>query len=134
MRRLLPDPAELDDAGLVEAYRLPPGRSLRVNFVASLDGAVTVGGVSEGLGSPGDQRVFRILRALSDVEVSWDDEDRWLVVHRGSLRVVANLADAPREVPLDRPATGVLFATGDQPGIDRGTVTLPAETAVVLTT
>jgi 5-amino-6-(5-phosphoribosylamino)uracil reductase len=37
-----------------------------VNFVASLDGAVTVGGVSEGLGSPGDQRVFRVLRALAD--------------------------------------------------------------------
>jgi riboflavin-specific deaminase-like protein len=66
VRRLLPDPAELDDAGLVEVYRLPPGRSLRVNFVASLDGAITVGGVSEGLGSPGDQRVFRVLRALAD--------------------------------------------------------------------
>jgi len=63
---LLPEPAELDDAGLVEAYRLPPGRSLRVNFVASLDGAITVDGVSEGLGSPGDQRVFRTLRALAD--------------------------------------------------------------------
>lgn len=65
MRRLLPEPAELDD-GLVEAYRLPPGRSLRVNFVASLDGAVTVDGRSEGLGSPGDKRIFRLLRALSD--------------------------------------------------------------------
>ena len=66
MRRLLPDPAELDDDGLVEAYRLPPGRSLRVNFVVSLDGAVTVAGRSEGLGSPGDKRIFRVLRALSD--------------------------------------------------------------------
>jgi riboflavin biosynthesis pyrimidine reductase len=67
VRRLLPGPAELDDAGLVEAYRLPDGRSLRVNFVASPDGAITVGGVSEGLGSPGDQRVFQALRALADV-------------------------------------------------------------------
>ena len=67
MRRLLPGPAELDDSGLVEAYRLPDGRSLRVNFVASPDGAITVGGVSEGLGSPGDQRVFQALRALADV-------------------------------------------------------------------
>ncbi|TFV65924.1 UNVERIFIED_ORG: deaminase [Bacillus sp. AZ43] len=66
MRRLLPEPAELDDDALVEAYRLPAGRSLRVNFVASLDGAVTVGGVSEGLGSLGDKRVFRVLRALAD--------------------------------------------------------------------
>jgi riboflavin biosynthesis pyrimidine reductase len=67
VRRLLPDPAELDDAGLIEAYRLPAGRHLRVNFVASLDGATTVAGQSEGLGSPGDRRVFRVLRALADV-------------------------------------------------------------------
>lgn len=67
MRRLLPDPtADLDDAGLVEAYRLPDGRSLRVNFIASLDGATTVAGRSRGLQSPGDLRVFRLLRALAD--------------------------------------------------------------------
>jgi riboflavin biosynthesis pyrimidine reductase len=67
MRRLLPDPGPVDDAGLLEAYRLPPGRALRVNFIASLDGATTVDGVSEGLGSVGDRRVFRVLRALADV-------------------------------------------------------------------
>ena len=67
MRRLLPDPAELDDAGLIEAYRLPEGRHLRVNFIASLDGAVTVDGHSAGLGSPGDRRIFQMLRALADV-------------------------------------------------------------------
>ena len=71
MRRLLPgavgsDDAALDDDGLVEAYRRPPGRSLRVNFIASLDGAITVGGVSQGLGSPGDRRIFTVLRALAD--------------------------------------------------------------------
>src|SRR5688500_19130942 len=69
MRRLLPDPdgRHLDHAGLVAAYRLPPGRSLRVNFVASLDGAITVAGRSEGLGTPGDKRIFDLLRALADV-------------------------------------------------------------------
>jgi 5-amino-6-(5-phosphoribosylamino)uracil reductase len=67
MRRLLPDPAPLDDAGLAAAYRLPPGRSLRVNFVASLDGAITVAGRSAGLGTPGDKRIFDLLRALADV-------------------------------------------------------------------
>jgi riboflavin biosynthesis pyrimidine reductase len=67
MRRLLPDPGPLDDSGLLEAYRLPPGRALRVNFIASLDGATTIDGVSEGLGSVGDRRVFRVLRALADV-------------------------------------------------------------------
>ncbi|WP_040339714.1 dihydrofolate reductase family protein [Candidatus Blastococcus massiliensis] len=67
MRRLLPAPAELDDDGLVEAYRLPEGPALRVNFVASLDGSIAVDGKSAGLGSPGDRRVFRVLRALADV-------------------------------------------------------------------
>ena len=67
MRRLFPDPAELDDAGGVDAYRLPGGRHLRINFIASLDGVVTVDGKSGGLGSPGDRQVFRVLRALADV-------------------------------------------------------------------
>jgi riboflavin biosynthesis pyrimidine reductase len=67
MRRLFPDPAELDDDGLAAAYALPPGRSVRVNFVTSLDGAVTVDGVSERLGSPGDKRIFDLLRATADV-------------------------------------------------------------------
>jgi riboflavin biosynthesis pyrimidine reductase len=66
VRRLLPEPGQLDDAGLVEAYRPPAGRSLRMNFVVSLDGAVTVDGRSGGLGSPGDQRIFDLLRALAD--------------------------------------------------------------------
>ncbi|WP_448616548.1 dihydrofolate reductase family protein [Modestobacter sp. URMC 112] len=72
MRRLLP-PAEpvdgtalVDDAMLAEAYRLPAGRHLRVNFVAALDGAISVEGRSGGLGSEGDRRVFRVLRALAD--------------------------------------------------------------------
>jgi riboflavin biosynthesis pyrimidine reductase len=69
VRRLLPDPAPLDDdASLAQAYRAPAGRRfLRVNFIASLDGATTVAGRSRGLQSPGDLRVFRMLRALADV-------------------------------------------------------------------
>src|SRR3954468_9887522 len=68
MRRLFPDPRELDDdASLAEAYRAPAGRFLRVNFIASLDGATTVAGRSRGLQSPGALRVFRMLRVLADV-------------------------------------------------------------------
>ena len=67
MRRLLPDPGPLDDDGLVDAYRLPDGRSVRVNFIVALDGSITAGGRSGGLGTPGDRRIFNLLRALSDV-------------------------------------------------------------------
>ena len=56
---------------------------------------------------------------LAAVHVDWDDADRWLVVHRGTLRVVVNLADQPREIDLDRPATDVLFATGELPDARR---------------
>src|SRR3954451_14972622 len=67
MQRLLPGPvADLDHDDLVEAYRVAAGRFLRVNFIASLDGAVTVAGKSKGLQSPGDLAVFRLLRALAD--------------------------------------------------------------------
>ena len=71
---------------------------------------------------------------LARVEGRWDDDARWLVLHRGSLRVVANLADVPREVELDRVPTGVLFATGQQPAWSGRTVTLPAASAAVLPT
>jgi riboflavin biosynthesis pyrimidine reductase len=42
---------------------------LRANFVSSLDGAATHDGLSAGLGSDADQRVFHILRWLADVIV-----------------------------------------------------------------
>jgi maltooligosyltrehalose trehalohydrolase len=48
--------------------------------------------------------------------------------------VVVNLADQPREIDLDTPAVDVLFATGELPALDGATVTLPAESAAVLTT
>lgn len=40
---------------------------MRLNMIASLDGAATVGGRSGGLGGPADHRVFAALRGLADV-------------------------------------------------------------------
>ncbi|HEY0249611.1 MAG TPA: pyrimidine reductase family protein [Gryllotalpicola sp.] len=64
--------AEADDPQLLEWYSdgaaHADGRPwVRMNFVASIDGAATRDGVSGGLGSPADQRVFALLRRLSDV-------------------------------------------------------------------
>jgi len=70
VRRLLPEPAEdLTDDGLLAAYAPPEGvrRHVRANFVASVDGAAWLHGVSGGLSSPGDKRVFGVLRDLADV-------------------------------------------------------------------
>jgi riboflavin biosynthesis pyrimidine reductase len=67
VRRLLPDSADgLSTEDVVEAYRPPPGPALRVNFIATPDGATTLAGRSQGLQMPGDLLVFRILRALGD--------------------------------------------------------------------
>jgi riboflavin biosynthesis pyrimidine reductase len=54
----------LDDRALSALYPAFPG--VRTNFVASLDGAVEVGGVSAGLSSQADKRVFRLLRMVCD--------------------------------------------------------------------
>ena len=45
--------------------------------------------------------------------MSWDDDERWLVVHRGDLRVVANLSGEHRDVELDRAPAGALFSTAE---------------------
>jgi riboflavin-specific deaminase-like protein len=67
MRRLFPDPGPLDEAGLLEAYRLERDRpTIRVNFVSSLDGAVESGGYSRGLSNPVDQRLLQLLRVHAD--------------------------------------------------------------------
>ncbi len=71
MRQLFPlcvddvDPTPLYD----DRSRLSrPGRPyVAVNMVASIDGATAVEGVTAKLGSPGDQRIFFLLRSLADV-------------------------------------------------------------------
>jgi riboflavin biosynthesis pyrimidine reductase len=67
MQRLWPEPAALDEDGLLDAYALERGDPhLRVNFVSSLDGAVEADGYSRGLSNPVDQRVLQLLRVHAD--------------------------------------------------------------------
>jgi riboflavin biosynthesis pyrimidine reductase len=58
---------DLEDAELARAYAYPGGRWLRCNMVASADGAAFLDGLSGGLSSPGDRRLFWVLRGLADV-------------------------------------------------------------------
>ena len=86
--RLWPDPAtDLDDEALLATYATPsvptpsdpaalpdlptpPARPwLRMNFIASLDGAATRDGRSGGLGDAADRRVFDLLRRLADAVI-----------------------------------------------------------------
>jgi riboflavin biosynthesis pyrimidine reductase len=54
---------------VLERYRLPDRTRprVRVNFISSLDGAATLGGVSGGLNNADDTLVFDTLRLLCDV-------------------------------------------------------------------
>jgi riboflavin biosynthesis pyrimidine reductase len=65
----LPEVASsLDDQAIADHYAEGSRPNwLRVNFVSSIDGAVTVDGKSGGLGGDADRRVFDILRRLCDV-------------------------------------------------------------------
>ena len=74
MRTLLPGSPRrrpgADPVDLAEHYAYPDDLTaphVRVNFVASADGAVTVDGRSGGLGNDADRRVFGALRELADV-------------------------------------------------------------------
>jgi riboflavin-specific deaminase-like protein len=74
---------------LVALYPRNPDPTVRVNFVTSIDGAVTVNGKSAGLGGPGDKQIFDVLRMVCDT----------LVVAAGTVRAEnydALRLDAPR--------------------------------------
>lgn len=74
IRQLLPEPAEVDT---LEAYAVPVGvRHVRVNMVASVDGAAAVDGRVGALTGPADQQLLHELRTLCDV----------LLVGAGTLR------------------------------------------------
>jgi riboflavin biosynthesis pyrimidine reductase len=67
MRQIFAPP--LRDADLAPLYAYPPGPWLRANMVSSVDGAASLAGVTKGLSSATDRRVFALLRTLADVIV-----------------------------------------------------------------
>lgn len=63
------DPATDDELAALYSVADRSVLWMRANFVASIDGAATHNGLSAGLGSPADSRVFDLLRRLADVIV-----------------------------------------------------------------
>lgn len=61
--------SHISDDDWFAAYALPDRNTprVRVNFVTSADGAVTLDGRSGALGGAGDRALMRVLRTLSDV-------------------------------------------------------------------
>lgn len=70
MRALLPEPADDVDVHAFYASDWIDAGGLRVDFVASVDGAAQAQGRSHGLQTPGDNRVFKAMRDLADVVVA----------------------------------------------------------------
>lgn len=68
--RPLPQLAELDDDELAAAYAPPQTPWLRLNFVATVDGAARgADGLSKSINDDADGRVFAMLRARADAIV-----------------------------------------------------------------
>jgi riboflavin biosynthesis pyrimidine reductase len=111
MRRLLPEGPDVTDLttleGLAEAYAYPEATDrgvpwLRANMVSSLDGAARLDGLSEGLSSEADKRIFGVLRALADV----------VVVAAATIAVVSTRLDLDLDAPLfTEPLTPTLVIT-----------------------
>ena len=83
-------------------------------------------------------RLRRSLPQLTDgrldlVRTRFDEDDRWLVVERGLVSIVANFADGPRTVPLcqDCPRE-VLLASSEGHRIAADEITIPGNSVAIL--
>ncbi|MBO0853332.1 MAG: pyrimidine reductase family protein [Nocardia sp.] len=102
-------PGELTDLVRLYGYPADPAEPfIRVNFVASIDGAASIDGRSGGLGRPTDAAVFAVLRDLADVIVvgsgtaraenyggARTDTERRILLHRSGLGGAADGAPPP---------------------------------------
>ena len=70
---------------------------------------------------------------MAAVRVAFDEEAAWLVVERGPVTVAANLARAPRRIPIaaHRPNT-LLLASESGVRLAPGAVELPPDAVAVL--
>jgi maltooligosyltrehalose trehalohydrolase len=69
---------------------------------------------------------------LDRVHAGYDEQERWLVVQRGRLRIAANLGPAPARLPLAGHGTAVLAASSRRIALDGGTVAMPAAAFAVI--
>jgi riboflavin biosynthesis pyrimidine reductase len=146
---LWPTPGrDLTDEQLLQLYAPPEGTWLRMNFVSSLDGAVTRDGLSGGLGSEADHRVFELLRRWADVVLLGAgtartegygamrlpvEAERWRVAHGLAPQPVFSLVtrrldlDPDSPVFTDAPVRPLVFTVADAPADRRAALSRVAE-------
>ena len=66
---------------------------------------------------------------LRRVRVELSEDERWVIVHRGGFRVVANLSDVPRTI--DGVAGAIVLSTGDCT-LGPGAITMAPEAAAIV--
>jgi riboflavin biosynthesis pyrimidine reductase len=119
---------------------VPAGRSVRLNFVASLDGHVTRDGGSSELGGPGDHAMFHALREVADGVLAGTGTlraERYgrLVrsPERRARRLERGLAEDPVMLVMTRsgrvPWAAPLFAVPEQRVLIAGPAEVPADIA-----
>ncbi|MHA7178712.1 malto-oligosyltrehalose trehalohydrolase [Arthrobacter sp. MDB2-24] len=69
---------------------------------------------------------------FGSISVDFDEEHRWIVLHRGSTAVVLNLGDAPVTVPVRGADAEVLLSTVDGVGVLDDGVQVPPHGSLVL--
>jgi maltooligosyltrehalose trehalohydrolase len=69
--------------------------------------------------------------SLDDVTVAYDEDDRWIVVRRGNVAVLANLGDEPRHLPTPEPVVDVALASAEGFMFDADGMTLPGESVAI---
>lgn len=67
---------------------------------------------------------------LRSMHTSFDEDERWIVLHRGALRVVCNLSGDAVTVP----ATGSVLLASAEPAVGDGSTVVPPESFCVLET
>jgi riboflavin biosynthesis pyrimidine reductase len=69
MRQLWPFPCDPVDPATLYVELPPAGTrpAVRLNMIASIDGATALAGLSGGLGGPADQALFAVLRSRADI-------------------------------------------------------------------
>src|SRR5699024_4155563 len=133
------------------SYAPPTLPWLRMNFISSLDGAVTRDGLSGGLGDEADHRVFELLRRWADVVLLGagtardegygamalpEESVRWRLAHglapQPVFALVSQRLALDPDAPLfaDAPVRPLVFTVEDAPAGPRGAL---AEVADVVT-
>ena len=112
IRRLSPSEQLTTPREVEEVYVHPSAHHLRVNFVASLDGAIEIEGRSAPLGAPADRTAFMAMRAVADVVLVGAGTAR--AENYGPVRIDpdAQLRRASRDQSA-RPRLAVVTARGD---------------------